>query len=116
MYKIIIFIILIYNLQSANSTTLSWGYIRDGQVLLFDQFFHDRDDLCKLEPREFFFSTLGARISAIHVTDLTGDEGGSAEIVQGGIGFTYVKLKLIPNDHILLLNVEIFGAHDERFS
>lgn len=102
---------------SINATAISWGNIRQGQVLIFDQFFNDRASSGEhyLTPKDFFFSTRGITISAIHVTDLMGDEGGSAIVEQGGVGHTYVKVKLIPNGRKLLLNVEIFGYQDERY-
>lgn len=102
---------------SINATAISWGYIKQGQVLVFDQFFKERSLAHEsyLEPKDFFFSTRGITISAINVTDLTGDEGGTAMIEQGGVGYTYVKLKLIPNGHRLLLNIEIFGYQDDRY-
>lgn len=115
--KLTLFIVIfILNIQQENATSMSWGNIRNGHVLLFDQFFHDRNMDEMLQAREFSFSTRGIRITAIHVTDLTGDEGGKVAVIFGGVGFSYVKLKLIPNDHFLLLNIEIFGAHDDRFS
>lgn len=114
MFKIIFSIIIL--IVAIDATAISWGYIRNGHVLLFDQFFYNRDNIHELKPREFFFSSRGIRITAIHVTDLTGLEGGTAEILQGGIGYTYVKMKLIPDLHKMLLNVEIFGAHDDRYT
>lgn len=110
-------LILLVLVTSINATAISWGNIRQGQLLLFDQFFNERTSLNEdfLEPKDFFFSTRGITISAIHVTDLMGDEGGTAIIEQGGVGHTYVKLKLIPNGHKLLLNVEIFGYQDDRY-
>jgi Transcription activator MBF2 len=116
MYKVVFFIIII-SIASIEGTALSWGFLRHGQVMVFDQFFKDRDENFKLEERELKFSTLGVKFTAIHVIDLTGTEyGGSAKIIQGGIGFTYVVMKLIPYDsRILLLNIQIFGAHDSRY-
>lgn len=112
MYKIIFLAVLL--IKSSNATAISWGQIRNSHVLLFDQFFYDRDDLNELDPREFVYSTRGTLISGIQVVDLTGNEGGTAKILQGGVHHTYVKMKLIPNCHRLLLNVEIFGRHDDR--
>lgn len=106
-------IFLIFNFSLTIATAVSWGHIENQQILLFDQFFSDRGEF--LTPVDFFFSTRGITITAIHVTDLTGVEGGTAIIEQGGVGYTFVKMKLIPDDFKLLLNVEIFGCHDERF-
>jgi hypothetical protein len=110
-------LILLVLVTSINATAVSWGNIRQGQVLVFDQFFNERSSPKEnyLEPKDFFFSTRGITISAIHVTDLKGDLGGTAMIERGGVGHTYVKLKLIPNGHKLLLNVEIFGYQDDRY-
>lgn len=110
----IVFSALIFSLDA---TAISWGKLSQGQVLVFDQFFHEyslpKEDF--LQPRDFFFSTRGITISAIHVTDLMGYEGGTALVEQGGVGHTYVKIKLIPNGRKLLLNVEIFGYQDDRY-
>jgi len=112
MYKIVLFVVLL--IKSSDSTSVSWGQIQNNHVLLFDQFFHDRDDVNELEPREFVYSTRGTLISGIQVVDLTGIEGGTAKILQGGIHHTYVRMKLVPNSHRLLLNIEIFGVHDDK--
>lgn len=113
----IVVLILITNLSLISANAKSWGHIRHGQVLLFDQFFNRRATESEefLPQKEFFYSTRGVTITAIHVTDLTGTEGGNAEIYQGGVGYTFVKIKLIPDGRKLLLNVEIFGCHDDRF-
>ncbi|KAL7038602.1 hypothetical protein ACKWTF_009623 [Chironomus riparius] len=113
MYKIIILLAVLL-IKSSNAAAISWVQIRNDHVLLFDQFFHDRDDVNELEPRTFVYSTRGTLISGIQVVDLTGNEGGTVEIQQGGVHHTFVKMKLIPNRHRLLLNVEIFGVHDDR--
>jgi hypothetical protein len=112
MLKFIVFVALITKI---GGNAISWGHIQNGQVLLFDQFFYDRDNNNQLEPRDIFFASRSITITAIHITDLTGIEGGSAEIISGGINYTFVKLKLIPERrHKLLLNVEIFGVHKNK--
>lgn len=112
MNKLVFFITLL--IGSTQPRSVSWGQIRNGHILLFDQFFHARDDVNAVEPREFVFSSRGFLISGIQVIDLTGIDGGSAKIIQGGVDHTYVKMLLIPKDHHqLLLNIEIFGVHKE---
>lgn len=110
-------LILITNLSLISANAKSWGHIRNGQVLIFDQFFNSRAKKNEefLSSKDFFYSTRGVTITAIHVTDLTGTEGGDAIVYQGGVGYTFVKMKLIPEGKKLLLNVEIFGCHDDRF-
>ena len=115
--EMIVVLILVVNLSLISANAKSWGHIRHGQVLLFDQFFNSRATESEelLPQKDFFYSTRGVTITAIHVTDLTGTEGGNAIVYQGGVGYTFVKMKLIPEGRKLLLNVEIFGCHDERF-
>lgn len=96
--------------------TMSWGNLQPRNLLLFDQFFHQRQ-----QPEENsenitndleFSSKHSSLITAISATDLTWhQDGGHVRIIKGGIGFTFVKLQLIsePNKQILL-NIEIFGT------
>ncbi|KAG5680631.1 hypothetical protein PVAND_010125 [Polypedilum vanderplanki] len=116
MLKITILIILSILIVSINTKSLSWGNIRNNNLLLFDQLFFGRGDLrTELAPKVFFFSTKGTVISAIHVNDLTDNQGGDALILQGGAGFTFVRMKLYPHKNRLLLNVQIFGEHDRIY-
>lgn len=105
MYKIVILVLLI--LGSADSLVSSWGQIRNGHFLLFDQLFLDR---AASKPEEFYYSTKGMVITGIQVLDLTGTQGGSASVIEGGAHHTYVKMQLLPNDQVLLLNIQIFGV------
>lgn len=110
-------LLLAINVSFISANAISWGHIRNAQVLVFDQFFNNRaaESEESLKPTDFYYSTRGVIITAIHVIDLTGTEGGSAIVYQGGVGYTFVKMKLIPNGRKLLLNLEIFGCHDDRF-
>ena len=82
-------------------------------LLLYDQFFHQR-----YQPDNFTFKNLefsskhGSLITAIHVTDLTWhQDGGYVVIKEGGIGFNFVKLQLVSDfEKQILLNVELFGT------
>lgn len=93
------------------TATVSWGYIRWGNLLLFDQFFH-QNAVAGEAIKDLNFSAKRSTITAIHVTDLTGAQnGGTVRIIHGGIGYNYVKLKLTSEiNQALLLNVEIFGS------
>lgn len=87
--------------------TMSWGNIQPRNLLMFDQFFYEQHQIHNFR----FQSKHGLFITAIHVTDLTSQQnGGKVEIVAGGIGLNYVKLKLIKeSEKSILLNIEIFG-------
>lgn len=91
---------------------MSWGSLRPRNLLLFDQFFHEKQANGSIYRSFEFASKHGSLITAIHVTDLTpSEDGGYVLIISGGIGFTFVKLLLISeNNKQLLLNVEIFGS------
>jgi hypothetical protein len=115
MLKAVLFIFLSISIE-CGCKSLSWGNIRNNNLLLFDQIFFDRGDLgSELQPKLFFFSSKGIIISSIHVNDLTDNEGGDALVLQGGVGFTYVRMKLYPRQNRLLLNVQIFGEHDRVY-
>lgn len=88
--------------------TISWGNLQPRNIVLFDQFFNEHQ-----ETNVDFQNKYGLRITAIHVTDLTNNEdGGKVKITSGGIGYNYVKLKMLQeNGKQILLNVEIFGAY-----
>lgn len=95
---------------SAEGLTMSWGHLRPRNLLMFDQLFQQKSG----ESGETldFSSKLGLLITAIHVTDLTLQQnGGQVKILQGGIGFNFVKFQLKPDSERqrLLLNIEIFG-------
>lgn len=94
-------------IEIVENRTMSWGNLQPKNLLMFDQFFYDQYNDQNLN----FQSVHGYLISAIHVTDLTfHQDGGRVEILAGGIGFNYVKLKLKREvDRNLLLNIEIFG-------
>lgn len=117
MYKLIVLPLISINIifVSVNCKSLSWGSIRNENLLLFDQFFYNRDNVNELKPKIFFYTSNGITISAVHVNDLTGNAGGDASILQGGVGYTFIRMKLYPNDHLLLLNVQIFGAYDKIY-
>lgn len=92
---------------------MSWGYLRPRNLVLFDQFFHEKRAANMILCRELEFSSnYGSQITAIHVTDLTmQQDGGKVKIAYGGVGYTYVKLELISEcNKQLLLNIEIFGT------
>lgn len=108
MKKVDLILVILSLAVSSECLTMSWGSIRPRNLLLFDQFFHET----QIESKKFEFSTNhGSLITAIHVTDLTNQQdGGSVRIVQGGIGFNFVRLEFIPEfNKQMLLNVEIFG-------
>jgi hypothetical protein len=88
--------------------TISWGNLQPRNVVLFDQFFNENQ-----ETNVDFQNKYGLKITAIHITDLTNNEdGGKVKITSGGIGYNYVKLKMIQeNNKQILLNVEIFGSY-----
>lgn len=116
MLKIVILITLSVSIGLTHCKSVSWGNLRNNNLMLFDQFFFGRGDVrTEIESKVFFFSTKGIIISAIHVNDLTDDEGGDAIVLQGGVGFTYVRMKLYPRRNRLLLNVQIFGEHDRIY-
>lgn len=95
--------------------TMSWGNLQPRNLLLFDQFFHQKqkpdENSEKITNDLEFTSKPSSLITAIHVTDLTWhQDGGHVRIIQGGIGFTFVKLQLISESNMqILLNIEIFG-------
>lgn len=97
----------------SQSLTMSWGNLRDRNLLLFDQFFHEKREANHITCKEFNFSSMhGALITAIHVTDLTlKQDGGRVKIICGGVGFNFVKLQMVSDcDRQLLLNMEIYGS------
>lgn len=100
-------------LESRDCKTMSWGNLQPRNLLLFDQFFHQKHATSGVICRPFEFSSKhGSLITAIHITDLTPKQnGGYVRIMCGGIGFNFVKLLLISeNNKQLLLNVELFGS------
>lgn len=110
MYKLTILAVVIVSVNLSHSTAISWGQIGNRHFLLFDQIFHERDNKYPVKPKEFYYSTRQMLITGIQVNDLTGTNGKTAVILQGGVHHTYVKMKLFPKNHLLLLNVEIFGT------
>lgn len=79
---------------------------------MFDQLFLQKAAEFGETVENFEFSSKrGIPITAIHVTDLTlQQDGGRVKILQGGIGYNFVKLRLISeHESQLILNIEIFG-------
>lgn len=112
--RVLIKVCLVFGaIALSESRTMSWGSIRQGNLLLFDQLFHERRQVGDVISKQFDYSSQhGSLITAIHVTDLTyQQDGGWVRIAQGGIGFTFVKLQLTSElDRQLLLNIELFGS------
>ena len=104
---------ILSTIKSQECKTMSWGNLQPRNLLLFDQFFHQKQDISEIICKPFEFSSKhGSLITAIHVIDLTPEQdGGSVKIVYGGIGFTFVKLMLISDCcKQIVLNIEIFGS------
>jgi Transcription activator MBF2 len=92
---------------------MSWGVLEAGNLVLFDQFFHQKALPSRSHIENYdFSSTSGALITAIHVTDLTyQQDGGKVKITCGGVGYTFVKFQTVSEcNKQLLLNIEIFGG------
>lgn len=91
--------------------TTSFGEIKPRDLLVFDQFFHQKAVPGRSHIESFeFTSKHGEKISAIHVTDLTHkQDGGQFRIYCGGVGYTFVKFQTISEcTRQVLLNIEIF--------
>jgi Transcription activator MBF2 len=114
---IVKFLLIITAVVSSQCKTMSWGSLQARNLLMFDQFFHERlisADNCEVIYKGLEFSSkYNELITAIHVTDLTfSQDGGHVMIISGGIGYTFVKLQLISEiNKQLLLNIEIFGRY-----
>lgn len=107
-------LIIGFVIASVKSLTMSWGNLQPRNLIMFDQFFHEKQEvdmkICKIFV---FTSQHGELITAIHVTDLTNlQNGGRVKINCGGIGYTFVRLQLTSEcSKQILLNIEIFGAN-----
>lgn len=113
MSRLIKLLIVVSAIIFADGSTISWGSLRDRDLILFDQFFHEPREESTIVARNFLFTSQhGELITAIHVTDLTNvQNGGTVRILCGGIGYTFVKLQLMSEcSQQVLLNIEIYGA------
>ena len=100
---------------------MSWGNLQERNLVMFDQLFIEKqsqaDEFEVIYKDLEFTSKHNELITAIHVTDLTWlEDGGNVKLISGGIGFTFVKLRLISEHRKqLLLNIEIFGRWEKNY-
>ena len=101
--------------------TMSWGNLQERNLVMFDQLFVEKqsqaDEFGVIYKDLEFTSKYNELITAIHVTDLTWlEDGGHVRIIKGGIGNTFVMLRLISEHRKqLLLNIEIFGRWEKSY-
>jgi hypothetical protein len=105
-------LLVVFAVVSSECRTMSWGNLRDRNLQMFDQLIHEKpSDIGELQKTLDFVSKHSELITAIHVTDLTWfEDGGRVRIINGGIGYTFVRLQLTSESQKqILLNIEIFG-------
>jgi len=107
------FAVLLVFVSSAAGLTMSWGNLRERNLLVFDQLFIQKMKPNFITCESKTFTTKHAElITAIHVTDLThNQDGGRVKITCGGVGFTFVRFQTTSDcGKTLLLNIEIFAS------